>query len=120
MERNQYERTELGAIIGNNIHDIRTRLGISQEALGHSAGIQQSYIGKLERGQIVPGAAILDRIAHALGVCVGLLFEKDPARRFDPQKCPYKKEHDLTQEHIAAMFQTYLNSIGDGGKGVEV
>ena len=114
MEQNQLERTELGLTIGNNIHDLRSIRGMSQEMLGFAAGLQQSYIGKLERGEILPGAAILMRLARALDVCVGSLFDSDPYWRHAYRRCPYSKELDLSAEHLDSMFRV-LAAIGGAG-----
>lgn len=117
MEQNQLERMELGTVIGNNIHDLRTLRGMSQEALGLAAGLQQSYIGKLERGEILPGAAILMRLARALEVCVGSLFERDPYWRHSYQKCPYSKELEFSPEQLDSMFRVLAAIGGAGGAG---
>ena len=36
---------------GQNLRSIRKSKGFSQERLAHDAGIDRSYIGKIERGQ---------------------------------------------------------------------
>lgn len=36
---------------GQNLRSIRKSKGFSQERLAHDAGIDRSYVGKIERGQ---------------------------------------------------------------------
>lgn len=37
---------------GQNLRAIRKSKGFSQERLAHDAGIDRSYVGKIERGQV--------------------------------------------------------------------
>lgn len=37
---------------GRNLRAIRKSKGFSQERLAHDAGIDRSYVGKIERGQV--------------------------------------------------------------------
>ncbi|MAC24103.1 helix-turn-helix transcriptional regulator [Marinobacter sp.] len=37
---------------GRNLRAIRKSRGLSQERLAHDAGIDRSYVGKIERGQV--------------------------------------------------------------------
>lgn len=48
---------------------------MSQEQLAELAGTNYKYIGRIELGKVNPGADLLVRLAHALGVTVGELFE---------------------------------------------
>jgi len=48
---------------------------MSQERLAELAGTNYKYIGRIELGKVNPGADLLVRLAHALGVTVGELFE---------------------------------------------
>lgn len=37
---------------GQNLRAIRKSKGLSQERLAHDAGIDRSYVGKIERGEV--------------------------------------------------------------------
>lgn len=37
---------------GRNLREIRKSKGLSQERLAHEAGIDRSYVGKIERGEV--------------------------------------------------------------------
>jgi transcriptional regulator with XRE-family HTH domain len=37
---------------GRNLRSIRKSKGFSQEGLAHKAGIDRSYLGKIERGEV--------------------------------------------------------------------
>lgn len=46
----------------------RERRGMTQRELGEKAGIAESWVSNLERGQRLPSFAVLVRLALALGV----------------------------------------------------
>ncbi|WP_445151148.1 helix-turn-helix domain-containing protein [Baekduia sp. Peel2402] len=51
-----------------NLLTERTRRGLTQEALALEADMDQSYYGRLERGEIDPGVRTVARLAVALSV----------------------------------------------------
>ncbi|MFS2047492.1 helix-turn-helix domain-containing protein [Variovorax sp. Varisp41] len=65
---------------GAVVRSLRTADGIGQEALAHTAGVERSHMGKIERGEHMPTLAMILRIAHALGRSAGeLLLETEAA-----------------------------------------
>ena len=54
--------------LGNAIRELRERMGATQEAVAHDAGITTATLGVIERGLSNPTWATLKRIAAALGV----------------------------------------------------
>lgn len=57
-------------IIGENIRKIRREKGLTQKQLGELCGINESNIGKYERGKQDPKTETLNKIAKALSVDV--------------------------------------------------
>jgi transcriptional regulator with XRE-family HTH domain len=51
-----------------NLRRIRHAKGISQEDLAHEAGINRSYMSKLEKGASYPGLEIIGKLATVLEV----------------------------------------------------
>ncbi|HEX5763157.1 MAG TPA: helix-turn-helix transcriptional regulator [Solirubrobacterales bacterium] len=60
---------------GENLIRARRRAGISQEELGIRASLHRTQIGLLERGGRLPRIDTLAKLAGALEVPVGELFE---------------------------------------------
>lgn len=56
---------------------IRTRKGLSQEALAEISGLHRTYISGIERGIRNPTLSIILQIAAALQVQPALLFAQD-------------------------------------------
>jgi transcriptional regulator with XRE-family HTH domain len=69
-------------LIASNIRRLRTAVGLSQEALAVDAGVDRSYMSRLERGTVSVGVDVLERIADALGCKLGELF-REPAEGED-------------------------------------
>ena len=73
------------ALVAWNVRKLRVKRGLSQEALAVDAGVDRSYVGRIERGIENPTAETLERLAAALDVPVAELLavpkanEKPPA-----------------------------------------
>ena len=69
--------TELSIAIGHLIRNKRTELKITQEALALQCGIDRSYLGRIERGEVNITVLKLYEIAHILKVEPYQLLPKD-------------------------------------------
>lgn len=52
--------------LGQNIRDRRVSIGMSQDALAHACGIDRSYMGRIERGEVNLTIEKLYQIAQQL------------------------------------------------------
>lgn len=59
--------TELSVAIGQLIRKQRTQQGITQESLALQCGIDRSYMGRIERGEVNLTVEKLYEIASVLG-----------------------------------------------------
>jgi transcriptional regulator with XRE-family HTH domain len=60
-------------ILGQRIRAARRELGMSQERLAHEAGLDRSYVGRVERGEHNLTFVSLVKIGRALGRDVAAL-----------------------------------------------
>jgi len=60
--------------IGQRIKQLRSELGISQEALGLEAGVDRTYVSDVENGRRNVSVEILERLVKALGVTLAEFF----------------------------------------------
>ena len=69
--------------VGLNLKALREERGFSQESFADHCGLHRTYISGIERGVRNPTVVILDRIAKALKMPAGRLFDdvKAPAKR---------------------------------------
>jgi len=68
-------------ILGKRIRAKRRELGMSQEGLAHEAGLDRSYVGRIERGEHNLTFVSLVRIARAMGCDVAALTQGLPPSR---------------------------------------
>jgi transcriptional regulator with XRE-family HTH domain len=60
---------------GRNVRRYRQRLHLTQEALGELSGLDRGYISGIERGIRNPTAVTIEKLAEALRIHPGQLFE---------------------------------------------
>ena len=70
-------RVDRGAAVrlGRNVFMARRRAGFSQEALGALASLHRTEVGMVEKGERLPRADTLIKLASALGVRAAELLE---------------------------------------------
>jgi transcriptional regulator with XRE-family HTH domain len=66
---------DLKGVLGDNLARCRKRAGLSQEELSWQAGLHRTEISQLERGLRIARADTILKLASALEVPVGDLFE---------------------------------------------
>jgi transcriptional regulator with XRE-family HTH domain len=60
--------------IGLKIKKIREEMNLSQEQLAVNAGIDRSYMGRVERGEVSVSVLLLSRILRALNLDLKRFF----------------------------------------------
>ena len=76
------------ALVARNLRRLRLLLGLSQEALAVDAGIDRTYVSRLERGLENPTVAVLARIATALNARIEDFFVIPAEGELPPQPLP--------------------------------
>jgi transcriptional regulator with XRE-family HTH domain len=64
----------LGGTVARNIRRLRLQRGLTQEALAVDAGIDRTYVSRLERGLENPTVAVLEKLVRALSSNIEELF----------------------------------------------
>ena len=76
---------EIDTLLAQRIRDLRKARGLTLEQLAESSGVSRSMISLIERRETSPTAAVLNKLADALGVSLPVLFAgKDPATPSEP------------------------------------
>jgi transcriptional regulator with XRE-family HTH domain len=60
---------------GPLLRSARQQRGLGQAALARRAGTTQTYISRLERGEISPSVTTMERLLHAMGLRLELRAE---------------------------------------------
>jgi len=63
-----------GALVARNIRRLRVARGLSQEMLAVDAGIDRTYVSRLERGLENPTVTVLEKLARAFSSNIEELF----------------------------------------------
>jgi len=71
-------------LIARRVRELRDAHGWSLDALAERSKVSRSNISLIERGQSSPTAAVLDKLATALGVALPSLFEETEAPLAEP------------------------------------
>jgi transcriptional regulator with XRE-family HTH domain len=69
------EFMDINLLIARRVRELRDAHHLSLEALATRSGVSRSNISLIERGESSPTAAVLDKLASALGVALAALFE---------------------------------------------
>jgi transcriptional regulator with XRE-family HTH domain len=77
---------KLEQLFGRIIRRRRETAGLTQEDLGHDAGISRNYVGMLERGERTPTIHVLRQLAFALKVTMTALIQELEASLGAPGK----------------------------------
>lgn len=65
---------QIQRVVAHNLRKLRVASGLSQETLAVDAGIDRTYVSRLERGLENPTVAVLDRLANALSATITDFF----------------------------------------------
>jgi len=114
--------------LGARIKALRTERGLQQRQLAEKAGLTPSMVSQIESGRLTPSLPTLGKLAGALGVPIGSLFEPTPHGRLHVSR---RSEYpvvsfDGTSEkwHVlgAGLFQgkirAVVSTLGPRAKGV--
>jgi transcriptional regulator with XRE-family HTH domain len=66
------------ALVARNLRRLRVERNLSQEALAADAGIDRTYVSRLERGLENPTVALLEQLSDALGATIVEFFVVPP------------------------------------------
>lgn len=75
-------------LVGWNLRRIRVAAGVSQEQLAVDAGVDRTYVGRIERGLENPTVGNLEKLAAALSIHISELFMRPKPGERRPKPLP--------------------------------
>ena len=99
--RAEYEALEEDLQLVRSLIEARSRAGLSQTELARRMKTSQSYVARIEGGEVQPSTAALTRFAEATGSRLRITFE--------PAKAPTASERKALASRPAA-FKTAARS----------
>jgi transcriptional regulator with XRE-family HTH domain len=73
-------------LVAQNLRRLRIKVGLSQEALAHDAGIDRTYVSRIERNLENITVAVLERLAAAIGCQIADFFAPIEGKEPPPLK----------------------------------
>lgn len=72
---------ELITAFGQVLRDARKKCGFSIEELAHVAGVDRTFVHRLEAGKGQPSLSVISALSQAVGVKPGTLLDRAVKRR---------------------------------------
>jgi transcriptional regulator with XRE-family HTH domain len=85
QRRREVRPRPAGVLVARNIRRLRVVRGLSQEMLAVDAGIDRTYVSRLERGLENPTVTVLEKLARALSSNIEELFRVPRAGETAPR-----------------------------------
>jgi transcriptional regulator with XRE-family HTH domain len=114
--------------LGARIKALRIERGLRQNELAQKAGLTPSLVSQIESGKLTPSLHTLGRLAGALGVQIGALFEPAPngrlhlERRKDRALVSFGAATERWEVLAAGLFRgkvrAVVSTLGRRGTGV--
>jgi transcriptional regulator with XRE-family HTH domain len=114
--------------LGARIKALRTERGLRQNELAQKAKLTPSLLSQIESGKLTPSLHTLGRLAAALGVPIGALFEQAPngrihvGRRKDYAQVSFDGSTERWEVLAAGLFRgkvrAVVSTLGPRGRGV--
>jgi transcriptional regulator with XRE-family HTH domain len=114
--------------LGQRIRALRAERVLQQRQLAEKAGLTPSMVSQIESGRLTPSLHTLGKLAGALGVAIGSLFEPGPngrlsiARKADYPVVSFDGSSETWAVLGAGLFQgkirAVVSTLGPRAKGV--
>ena len=115
--------------LGQRIKAFRAERALQQRQLAEKAGLTASMLSQIESGRLTPSLPTLGKLAAALGVSIGSLFEPAPAGRLlVSRKADYpvvsfdgttEKWHVLGAGLFQGKIRAVMSTLGPRSRGVK-
>ena len=123
------DEAEAMTALGQRIKAFRAERALQQRQLAEKAGLTASMLSQIESGRLTPSLPTLGKLAAALGVSIGALFEPAPAGRLlVSRKADYpvvsfdgttEKWHVLGAGLFQGKIRAVMSTLGPRSRGVK-
>ena len=102
---------EIDALLAARVRDLRKARALTLEQLADQSGVSRSMISLIERQETSPTAAVLGRLADALGVSLPTLFAAE-APQADPQPLSRHADQPVWTDPASGYVRRHLSPAG--------
>lgn len=99
--------------LANRIRNLRKSHGYALEKLAELSGVSRSMISLIERAETSATAAVLNKLADALGVSLASLFSDESAAAVAPPLSRHEEQH-VWQDPATGYLRRQLSPLGYG------
>ena len=123
MAKREDKQEERRRAVGEFIRNQRAITRLSLRQLANLAHISNPYLSQVERGVYEPSAAILSRIAEALGISPEKLFkyagflDEDPAGAAGDVEAAIRLDERLSPDQRETLLRVYRGFVGESVNG---
>ncbi len=107
------EPDAIGALLAARLRGLRAARGLTLEQLAARSGVGRSTISSIERAEASPTAAVLNRLATALGVTLASLFEAAGA---PPSPLARRADQPVWRDPGSGYLRRALSPPGSSGR----
>lgn len=101
----------IDALLAQRVRDLRKRRGFALDRLAELSGVSRSMISLIEREETSPTAAVLDKLAGALGVTLAALFATE-SQGMDDQPLARRAQQQVWTDPASGYVRRHLSPSG--------
>jgi transcriptional regulator with XRE-family HTH domain len=101
-------------VIGRNVKEIRTQLGLTQQVLAEKADISIPFLAQIESGTRNPSLDVIEKLASALDRKAYQLLIEDTERSMDRRSTISNYSNDLRKELTKLIKQIEKKHLSGG------
>lgn len=105
------ENMDVDALLAIRIRELRKTRGLTLEQLAEQSGVSRSMISVIERQETSPTAAVLNKLADALGVSLPTLLAVE-TERSDPQPLSRRAQQPVWTDPSSGYVRRHLSPVG--------
>lgn len=102
---------EIDAFLAARVRDLRRDRGLTLEQMAALSGVSRSMISLIERQETSPTAAVLNKLADALGISLPALFAVD-AQAADPEPVSRRADQPVWTDPASGYVRRQLSPAG--------
>lgn len=103
---------EIDRLLAHRVRDLRKARGLTLEQLAEASGVSRSMISLIERQETSPTAAVLNKLADALGVALSVLFATAKDRATPAEPLARQADQPVWSDPASGYRRKHLSPVG--------
>lgn len=103
---------DIESLLARRVKELRKQRQLTLEQLAEHSGVSRSMISLIERQETSPTAAVLDKLASALGVTLSALLDGSPQDASPPQPLARRDEQPVWRDPASGYLRRHVSPPG--------